>query len=145
HYPLYRVSDAECTGEDSASAEEKKLLFREKYDTLSLEASKKLLWWFHPRLVLSGHTHSACMVLHAEHLPEISIPSFNWRNRNNPSFLLASITATDFTLSKCFLPRESTIWAIYLTAAVVMANLILFHFNFWQWMMHYLINKHKSI
>ncbi|XP_038664595.1 metallophosphoesterase 1 [Scyliorhinus canicula] len=145
HYPLYRVSDAECTGEDSASAEEKKLLFREKYDTLSLEASKKLLWWFHPRLVLSGHTHSACMVLHAEHLPEISIPSFSWRNRNNPSFLLGSITVTDFALSKCFLPRESTIWAIYLTAGVVMVNLILFHFNFWQWMMHYLINKHKSI
>ncbi|XP_041046529.1 metallophosphoesterase 1 isoform X2 [Carcharodon carcharias] len=88
HYPLYRVSDEECTGEDSASPEEKKLLFREKYDTLSLEASKKLLWWFRPRLILSGHTHSACTVLHDEHLPEISIASFNWRNRNNPSFLL---------------------------------------------------------
>ncbi|XP_078397207.1 metallophosphoesterase 1 [Cetorhinus maximus] len=145
HYPLYRVSDEECTGEDSASPEEKKLLFREKYDTLSLEASKKLLWWFRPRLILSGHTHSACTVLHDEHLPEISIASFNWRNRNNPSFLLGSITATDFALAKCFLPRESTVGAVYLTAGVMVVNLILFHFHFWQWMMHYLINKHKSI
>ncbi|XP_060680472.1 metallophosphoesterase 1 isoform X2 [Hemiscyllium ocellatum] len=88
HYPLYRVSDEECTGEDSASPEEKQLLFREKYDTLSLEASKKLLWWFCPRLILSGHTHSSCTVLHNGLLPEISVPSFNWRNRDNPSFLL---------------------------------------------------------
>ncbi|XP_051879967.1 metallophosphoesterase 1 [Pristis pectinata] len=142
HYPLYRVSDAECTGEDSASPEEKKLLFREKYDTLSVEASKKLLWWFQPRLILSGHTHCACTVLHDQHLPEISIPSFNWRNRNNPSFLLASITATDFALYKCFMPRESTIVAIYLTAGGLAILLILFHFHFCQWVTHSLIHKH---
>ncbi|XP_043543680.1 metallophosphoesterase 1 isoform X3 [Chiloscyllium plagiosum] len=144
HYPLYRVSDEECTGEDSASPEEKQLLFREKYDTLSLEASKKLLWWFCPRLILSGHTHSSCTVLHNGQLPEISVPSFNWRNRNNPSFLLASITATDFTLAKCFMPRESTVITIYLAAGVLAINLLLFHFRFWQWLMHYLIDKHKS-
>ncbi|XP_043543679.1 metallophosphoesterase 1 isoform X2 [Chiloscyllium plagiosum] len=97
HYPLYRVSDEECTGEDSASPEEKQLLFREKYDTLSLEASKK-----------------------------------------------ASITATDFTLAKCFMPRESTVITIYLAAGVLAINLLLFHFRFWQWLMHYLIDKHKS-
>ncbi|XP_072114889.1 metallophosphoesterase 1 isoform X1 [Mobula birostris] len=142
HYPLYRVSDAECTGEDSASPEEKKLLFRERYDTLSAEASKKLLWWFQPRLILSGHTHSACTVLHGQHLPEISIPSFNWRNRNNPSFLLATITATDFALSKCFMPKESTLGAIYLTAGGLAILLILLHFHFHQWVTHSLINKH---
>ncbi|XP_067830872.1 metallophosphoesterase 1 [Heptranchias perlo] len=145
HYPLYRVSDAECQGEDAATPEEKNLLFQEKYDTLSVEASKKLLWWFRPRLLLSGHTHSACMVLHHGRLPEISIPSFNWRNRNNPSFLLASITATNFSLAKCFMPRESTVGAIYLIAGAMAINLILFHFHCWQWMMQYLINKHKSI
>ncbi|XP_059832391.1 metallophosphoesterase 1 isoform X1 [Hypanus sabinus] len=142
HYPLYRVSDAECTGEDSASPEEKKQLFQERYDTLSAEASKKLLWWFQPRLILSGHTHSACTVLHEQHLPEISIPSFSWRNRNNPSFLLATITATDFALSKCFMPKESTVGAIYLTAGGLAILLILFHFHFCKWVTHSLINKH---
>ncbi|XP_067887331.1 metallophosphoesterase 1 isoform X2 [Heterodontus francisci] len=107
HYPLYRVSDAECTGEDSASPEEKKLLFREKFDTLSLEASKKLLWWFRPRLILSGHTHSACMVLHDEHLPEISIPSFNWRNRNNPSFLLSGASCCNLDLDETSIEHRS--------------------------------------
>ncbi|KAM9458068.1 metallophosphoesterase 1-like isoform 2-T5 [Salvelinus alpinus] len=88
HYPLYRVSDAGCTGRDAAPPKERHLLFREKYDVLSQEASHRLLQWFKPRLVLSGHTHSGCQVLHDNQYPEISVPSFNWRNRNNPSFIL---------------------------------------------------------
>ncbi|MED6276136.1 Metallophosphoesterase 1 [Characodon lateralis] len=88
HYPLYRVSDASCTGRDAAPPEERHLLFREKYDVLSKEASQRLLQWFKPRLILSGHTHSGCEVLHDNKYPEISVPSFSWRNRNNPSFIL---------------------------------------------------------
>uniref|UniRef100_A0A3Q2NWU1 Metallophosphoesterase 1 n=1 Tax=Fundulus heteroclitus TaxID=8078 RepID=A0A3Q2NWU1_FUNHE len=90
HYPLYRVSDASCTGQDAAPPEERHLLFREKYDVLSKEASQRLLQWFKPRLVLSGHTHSGCEVLHDKRYPEVSVPSFSWRNRNNPSFILVS-------------------------------------------------------
>ncbi|XP_063779513.1 metallophosphoesterase 1 isoform X2 [Pseudophryne corroboree] len=90
HYPLYRKSDSDCTGEDSASPEEKKVLFTEKYDVLSQDASQKLLQLVQPRLILSGHTHSACTVLHGN-IPEISVPSFSWRNRNNPSFMMMSI------------------------------------------------------
>lgn len=160
HYPLYRVSDASCTGQDAAPPEERHLLFREKYDVLSKEASQRvstlqsghttsecfvlyfqacsaryntveqpavrdgcletaggddgdaeaddvsqqqplspeldvdlspqLLQWFKPRLILSGHTHSGCEVLHDNKYPEISVPSFSWRNRNNPSFILVS-------------------------------------------------------
>lgn len=48
----------------------------------------QLLWWFRPRLVLSGHTHSACEVLHGASVLEVSVPSFSWRNRNNPSFIM---------------------------------------------------------
>uniref|UniRef100_A0A3Q2YX12 Metallophosphoesterase 1 n=1 Tax=Hippocampus comes TaxID=109280 RepID=A0A3Q2YX12_HIPCM len=85
HYPLYRVSDAGCTGSDAAPPGERHLLFREKYDVLSKEASQRLLNWFKPRLILSGHTHSGCEVLHDNKYPEVSVPSFSWRNRNNPS------------------------------------------------------------
>lgn len=42
HYPLYRVSDAGCTGQDAAPPEERHLLFREKYDVLSKEASHRV-------------------------------------------------------------------------------------------------------
>lgn len=52
--------------------------------------SPQLLQWFKPRLILSGHTHSGCEVVHDNKYPEISVPSFSWRNRNNPSFILVS-------------------------------------------------------
>uniref|UniRef100_A0A8C4ZEJ0 Metallophosphoesterase 1 n=1 Tax=Gadus morhua TaxID=8049 RepID=A0A8C4ZEJ0_GADMO len=122
HYPLYRVSDASCTGEDAAPPEERHLLFREKYDVLSKEASQKLLQWFKPRLILSGHTHSGCEVLHDNSYPEISVPSFNWRNRNNPSFILGS-----HSLSKCFLPEESTVIAVYSSAGALLLLAVMAH------------------
>ncbi|XP_075561282.1 metallophosphoesterase 1 isoform X2 [Pelecanus crispus] len=148
HYPLYRKSDAECSGEDSAPPEEKNIPFKEKYDVLSREASQKLIWWFHPRLILSGHTHSACEVLHAGKIPEISVPSFSWRNRNNPSFIMGSITPTDFSLQKCFLPYESRVFAIYCAAGALLVILILAHFQLLTPPFYFaqrLISKHKAV
>ncbi|KAL6054159.1 hypothetical protein STEG23_020665, partial [Scotinomys teguina] len=95
HYPLYRASDANCSGEDAAPPEEKNIPFKEKYDVLSREASQKLLWWLQPRLVLSGHTHSACEVLHPRGVPE------------------GSLTSRDFALSKCYLPFEDWVLTTY--------------------------------
>ncbi|XP_043395824.1 metallophosphoesterase 1 isoform X3 [Chelonia mydas] len=148
HYPLYRRNDAECAGEDSALPEEKNIPFKEKYDVLSREASQKLLWWFHPRLILSGHTHSACEVLHNGKIPEISVPSFSWRNRNNPSFIMGSITPTDFSLYKCFLPLESRVVTIYCIAGALLGVLILAHLQLLNppfYFAQHLIRKHKAV
>uniref|UniRef100_A0A2K5JGX9 Calcineurin-like phosphoesterase domain-containing protein n=1 Tax=Colobus angolensis palliatus TaxID=336983 RepID=A0A2K5JGX9_COLAP len=41
HYPLYRKSDANCSGEDAAPPEERDIPFKENYDVLSREASQK--------------------------------------------------------------------------------------------------------
>uniref|UniRef100_A0A4W5L2X5 Uncharacterized protein n=1 Tax=Hucho hucho TaxID=62062 RepID=A0A4W5L2X5_9TELE len=41
HYPLYRPNDAECTGHDAASPEERHQVFHERYDVLSQEASQR--------------------------------------------------------------------------------------------------------
>lgn len=57
---------------------------------LCVSSPPQLLQWFKPRLVLSGHTHSGCEVVHDNKYPEVSVPSFSWRNRNNPSFILVS-------------------------------------------------------
>ncbi|XP_060056648.1 metallophosphoesterase 1 isoform X2 [Erinaceus europaeus] len=127
HFPLYRRSDAGCSGEDAAPPGERDLPFQERYDVLSREASQKLLWWLQPRLVLSGHTHSACEVLHGANTLEISVPSFSWRNRNNPSFIMGSVTATEYALSKCYLPLEHKVLATYTGAAVFLVTLILVH------------------
>lgn len=83
--------------------------------------SPQLLQWFKPRLILSGHTHSGCEVLHDNKYPEISVPSFNWRNRNNPSFILVSyiytfyfwlieVSCSSSTPSISHWPKYSDIW-----------------------------------
>lgn len=101
--------------------------FKERYDVLSREASQKLLWWLRPRLVLSGHTHSACEVLHGAGTLELSVPSFSWRNRNNPSFIMGSLTTRDYALSKCSLPQEDTVLATYCGMAGLLVALVLAH------------------
>uniref|UniRef100_A0A3Q0SXL3 Metallophosphoesterase 1 n=1 Tax=Amphilophus citrinellus TaxID=61819 RepID=A0A3Q0SXL3_AMPCI len=149
HYPLYRVSDAGCTGQDAAPPEERHLLFREKYDVLSKEASQRLLQWFKPRLILSGHTHSGCEVLHDNKYPEISVPSFSWRNRNNPSFILATVSPGSYTLSKCFLPEESTVISVYCSAGACLLLLFLAHCLWMKGLLQCLslclLGKHKSL
>ncbi|MEQ2286885.1 Metallophosphoesterase 1 [Ameca splendens] len=148
HYPLYRVSDASCTGQDAAPPEERHLLFREKYDVLSKEASQRLLQWFKPRLILSGHTHSGCEVLHDNKYPEISVPSFSWRNRNNPSFILALVSPSGYSLSKCFLPEESTVIAVYCSAGACLLLLLLAHCLWMKRLLQlslFLLGKHKSL
>ncbi|XP_075824552.1 metallophosphoesterase 1 isoform X2 [Microtus pennsylvanicus] len=129
HYPLYRASDANCSGEDAAPPEERNVPFKEKYDVLSQEASQKLLWWLQPRLVLSGHTHSACEVLHPGEVLEVSVPSFSWRNRNNPSFIMGSLTSRDYALSKCYLPFEDRVLTTYGAAVSFLVLLVLAHFE----------------
>uniref|UniRef100_A0A3P9J2J8 Metallophosphoesterase 1 n=2 Tax=Oryzias TaxID=8089 RepID=A0A3P9J2J8_ORYLA len=146
HYPLYRESDAGCRGEDAALPEERHLLFREKYDVLSKDASQRLLQWFKPRLILSGHTHSGCEVLHDNKYPEISVPSFSWRNRNNPSFILASVSPRSYTLSKCFLPQESTVISVYSSAGAFLLLLFLAHCLVMKGLCSLcLLGKHKSM
>ncbi|XP_004704012.2 metallophosphoesterase 1 [Echinops telfairi] len=127
HYPLYRRSDANCVGEDAASPKDKNIPFKEKYDVLSQEASRKLLWWLQPRLVLSGHTHSGCEVTHAGGVLEVSVPSLSWRNRNNPSFIMGSISSSDYSLAKCYLPLEDTVLLTYCGASALLLLLILAH------------------
>ncbi|XP_027994758.2 metallophosphoesterase 1 isoform X3 [Eptesicus fuscus] len=125
HFPLYRPSDANCSGEDAAPPGEKGIPFKERYDVLSREASQKLLWWLRPRLVLSGHTHSGCEVLHGAGVPEVSVPSFSWRNRNNPSVIMGSLTPTEYALAKCYLPLEDTVLITYCAAAGFLVVLVL--------------------
>lgn len=109
HFPLYRESDANCNETDEAPHYEKLTKFKEKWDCLSQEATdfvssrhslrtvalnspnnvtinSQLLTRLHPRVVFSGHTHHGCHTVHRNDIHEYTIPSFNWRNKPNPSF-----------------------------------------------------------
>ena len=91
HFPLYRRNEKRCTGVDAPPDEERRSTNREKWEVVSKEMSQKLLSLLRPRLVLSGHTHHGCYLVHDDGTPEMTIPSFSWRNRNNPSFVLVSL------------------------------------------------------
>ena len=65
------------------------------------------------RLVLSGHTHHSCRTNHTGGLPEWTVSSFSWRNKKNPSFLLAKFSRSSVSIEKCYMPDENTLYVIY--------------------------------
>ncbi|KZS21114.1 metallophosphoesterase 1 isoform X1 [Daphnia magna] len=118
HFPLFRKSDAVCEGEDSMPDEEKHTEFRPKLDCLSRTSSIWLLKSLKPRVVFSGHTHHSCVYNHSG-VTEFSVPSFSWRNRNNPSYFLVTISPDEHAVFKCFMPQESTVIRVYTISLLV--------------------------
>lgn len=97
HFPLYRVSDAICTEPDAPPLPLRNKLFRIKLDALSKESTKYIISKIKPRAAFGGHTHHGCLVQHyyedidgLEFL-EYSVPSFSWRNRPDPKYMLVRI------------------------------------------------------
>ncbi|UJR21283.1 hypothetical protein I4U23_024375 [Adineta vaga] len=120
HFPLYRMSDANCTQWVQSSSSYTSARFvphKERFDVLSREASQHLLETIQPRLVFTGHTHDFCYTRHTgingRLIPEWTVPSFSWRNRDDPSLMLLSITTNNQRVSHCYLPRETTIFWSY--------------------------------
>ncbi|XP_043283959.1 metallophosphoesterase 1 [Venturia canescens] len=118
HYPMYRESDAICNEVDEAPAEIKDVKFREHWECLSKEASEQLFEILNPRLVVDGHTHHGCRKVHGDDILEITIPSFSWRNKDNPSFLMAVFTPNNYAYSKCYMPVESTVHQLYVIGII---------------------------
>ena len=118
------LSDENCHDEPDvlSNPKEKKRPFRPQWDCLSKDSSDFLLEKFNPRLIISGHTHHGCRQLHKfqDHkIPEWSVASFSWRNRNNPVIVLATLTQDEFVLNKCFLPHESTVINVYIVGSIL--------------------------
>ncbi|CAH8593556.1 unnamed protein product [Schistosoma turkestanicum] len=122
HFPLYRTSDTGCPTKpvDAMPKHLRKTLNRPKLDCLSKEATKQLLESLRPRLILSGHTHYSCKMLHqfgnqSDSAVEWSVASFSWRNLANPGFLMLSISSTNYSMNKCYLPTELRLIQCYIT------------------------------
>lgn len=115
HFPMYRASDSNCTTPDRAPPDEIDIPFREKWDCLSRESTKELFSMLDPRLVISAHTHHGCYRVHENGVPEWTVASYSWRNKPNPTFLLAEISSNDFVIRRCYLPNEMTVISIYIS------------------------------
>lgn len=131
HFPLYRESDTICYPEpDVAPAPIRGQIFRERWDCLSREATYQLLDMLRPRLVVSGHTHHGCK----RKLPdvdgvEITVPSFSWRNKDNPNYALALFTPNNYAVSRCEMPRESTVTTVYMLGVLTLALWLMYTFR----------------
>ncbi|CAF1053801.1 unnamed protein product [Adineta ricciae] len=133
HFPLYRPSDENCTQyiqSSSSFTSSRFTLLKERYDVLSQEASQHLLETIQPRLIFTGHTHDFCYTRHigtnGRIIPEWTVPSFSWRNRDDPSLMLLSITTNNERVSHCYLPRESTVFWSYGIGIFLLICYILF-------------------
>nr|CAH7759883.1 unnamed protein product [Callosobruchus chinensis] len=131
HYPLYRQSDADCNDFDAAPLPIKHERFRERWECLSQEATYQLLTQVKPRLALSGHTHHGC----TRKLPigegiEITVPSFSWRNKDNPNYLLAIFTPNNYAYTKCEIPRESHQRFTYIVGAILIFLWLIYSLTF---------------
>ncbi|XP_037078573.1 metallophosphoesterase 1-like [Pollicipes pollicipes] len=130
HYPLYRASDAHCAGPDAAPPAVRTQPFRAGWECLSAAASSAILTRLRPRLVASGHTHHACRTEHRTPLgpvTEHSVPSFSWRNRADPSFLMLRVNADSHAVLKCWMADERGVVALYLVgvpAALVLSFVV---------------------
>ncbi|XP_076648617.1 per1-like protein PGAP5 [Halictus rubicundus] len=118
HFPMYRESDEICNESDQAPDDIKDIKFRERWECLSKEASEQLLDILKPRLIVNGHTHHGCRRMHRKDILEFTIPSFSWRNKDNPSLLLGVFTSNNYSVSKCYMPVESTEIKIYIISII---------------------------
>ncbi|GLV41541.1 Post-GPI attachment to proteins 5 [Carabus blaptoides fortunei] len=121
HYPLYRESDALCNEPDAAPASIKAEPFRERWECISREATYQLLDTLRPRLAMSGHTHHGCKRQLPQGGEEITVPSFSWRNKDNPNYALGVFTPDNYAISRCEMPRESTVIMLYILGSLVFA------------------------
>ena len=90
----------------------------------------QLLDQLNPKAVFSGHTHHGCVYNHGETV-EYSVASFSWRNRNNPNYLLVSFASDNYAVEKCFMPRESTVFIIYIFMFLILTAGIFGRFMFY--------------
>ncbi|XP_071449429.1 metallophosphoesterase 1 [Hetaerina americana] len=127
HFPMFRESDESCRGSDSAPQELKADKFRERWDCLSREASDTLIDQLWPRLVVSGHTHHGCTTSHRKGaVAEWTLPSFSWRNKDNPTFMMAVVTPNNYAGMRCHVPVESTIISTYILGGMLITLWLIF-------------------
>ncbi|MCO5557992.1 hypothetical protein L7F22_011566 [Adiantum nelumboides] len=143
HLPLYREDESVCDSVDipicapwheveggckslieSPTLYHKKINYRSRIDMLSFNTSRFLLSAFKPRLVLSAHAHRFCSRAVDDGVKEITVSTFTWRNRDDPSFLLLHFYKDGTCdVQQCFLPRESFVLGMHVLQGSILIML----------------------
>ncbi|KAL5219477.1 hypothetical protein ABZP36_020161 [Zizania latifolia] len=146
HIPLYRPDNTPC-GQYRSSSVINQRVSRAAMDQgityqnyLSKETSDLLLSLLKPVLVLSGHDHDQCTVVHPTPFGQVmehTLGTISWQQGNlYPSFMLLSAgpklspNSTDIEhevlTNLCFLPKQTHIYIWYICQFVVTILLLIF-------------------
>ncbi|CAL9114459.1 uncharacterized protein C630.12-like isoform X1 [Musa acuminata AAA Group] len=141
HIPLYRPDDTPCGSHRSSSVINQRISYAgtdhgiSYQNYLSEETSNHLLDLIRPTLVLSGHDHDQCTVVHstpAGTVTEHTVGTVSWQQGNlYPSFMLLSARSNStnsedaVSTNLCFLPMQTHIYIWYLTQFVITLILII--------------------
>uniref|UniRef100_A0ACD5XGB8 Uncharacterized protein n=1 Tax=Avena sativa TaxID=4498 RepID=A0ACD5XGB8_AVESA len=146
HIPLYRPNNTPC-GPHRSSPVINQRIYNAPMDQgiryqnyLSKETSDLLLRLLKPTLVLSGHDHDQCTVVHSTTfgpVTEHTLGTISWQQGNlYPSFMLLSAgpklspNSTDFgqevLTNLCFLPKQTHIYIWYIFQFVITVLLLVF-------------------
>jgi ethanolamine phosphate phosphodiesterase len=131
HLPLFRKDDLACGAErvreeGHVTYEHPSFEYETHHHVLSDALSQDLLTKLGPDVVLSGHTHAWCAYEHPPHsstrstAKEFTVPAFSWGQRPDPSYALLHIAGRDAYVSRCALPREPLVFALYGGTLVVL-------------------------
>lgn len=122
HFPTYRISDAVCREHDAPSIE----IFRENWEVLSKESTDLIGKLLTPRVAFAGHTHHYCLSINRFGIEEYTVASFSWRNKVEPSFLLASFSGSSYAVSKCNMLAQMHVYNTYITVTTILIATIIF-------------------
>eukprot|EP00897_Mesotaenium_endlicherianum_P002941 jgi/Mesen1/2675/ME000167S01826 len=104
HLPLYRVDESVCEKIDIPRCGP---WHQVEGACLDINAASDLI-------VFSAHTHRSCSRMHPGGIQEVTVPSFSWKNRDDPAFLLAAFYPNGtIWMQQCPLPRESIVLGTY--------------------------------
>ncbi|XP_062215413.1 uncharacterized protein C630.12 isoform X3 [Phragmites australis] len=146
HIPLYRPDNTPCGPHRSSPVINQRISYAALdqgiiyQNYLSKETSDLLLSLLKPVLVLSGHDHDQCTVVHSTPLgpvTEHTLGTISWQQGNlYPSFMLLSAglklsqNSTDVKnevmTNLCFLPKQTHIYIWYICQFVVTILLLAF-------------------
>lgn len=146
HIPLYRPDNSPCGPHRSSPVINQRVSYAALdqgityQNYLTKETSDLLLSLLKPILVLSGHDHDQCTVVHSTPfgpVTEHTLGTISWQQGNlYPSFMLLSAgpklsqNSTDLehevAMNLCFLPKQTHIYIWYICQFVVTILLLVF-------------------
>ncbi|CAD6999971.1 unnamed protein product [Ceratitis capitata] len=121
HFPTYRKSDAVCREHDAPEME----VYRENWEVLSKDSTDLLGALLSPRVAFAGHSHHYCLSINRFGIEEYTVASYSWRNKVEPSFLLAAFTGSSYAVLKCNMLRQQHVYNVYIASVVILIATII--------------------